>query len=324
MRHGPGQRRSRRTRPDSPLPDRDGIPAVRFQLPRDGEWATVANFLLARTRGAAEVARRLDAGEVVFSDGRVVTRQSAYAPGRWVFLYRDPPVEVAVPGEVTVLYRDQHLVVVDKPHFLATMPRGAHVAQTVVVRLRRTLDLPELAPAHRLDRLTAGVLVLTIHREVRGAYQQLFAERAVRKTYLAVAPVDESVTFPRVVRSRIGKRRGSLQSIEEAGEPNAITRLDLLAARPGEPAADGHVIGLYRLHPETGRTHQLRVHMASLGVPILGDPLYPAVREVAADDFTDPLQLLAAELAFTDPLTGAAHRFASRRTLTAWPTRPAA
>jgi len=193
--------------------------------------------------------------------------------------------------------------VVDKPHFLATMPRGRHVAQTALVRLRRSLDLPELSPAHRLDRLTAGVLLFTIRREVRGAYQTMFARGLVSKTYLAQADVGLGLEFPMVVRSRIIKRRGVLQAVEEPGEPNAETRIEHLGD------------GLYRLTPRTGRTHQLRVHMASLGLPIAGDPWYPEVVDVAPDDFSTPLQLLAHRLEFDDPLSGQRRVFVSGRSL---------
>ncbi len=243
------------------------------------------------------------AGEVVQADGAVVDAATTLAPGSHVYLYRELRDEVPVPFEVDVLYRDDDLVVVDKPHFLATMPRGRHVAQTALVRLRRELDLPELSPAHRLDRLTAGVLMFTTRRELRGRYQRLFADGLVRKEYLARAAVAPSVDLPTVVRSRIVKRRGQLQAVEEAGEPNAETYVE-------------HVDGdLYRLTPYTGRTHQLRVHMASIGLPIIGDPLYPKVIEVATDDFTQPLQLLAYRIEFDDPISGAPRRFVSRRML---------
>nr|WP_307857367.1 pseudouridine synthase [Mycobacterium sp. SM1] len=231
--------------------------------------------------------------------------------GTGVRPHRELPAEVPVPFDIPVIYRDDDIVVVDKPHFLATMPRGCHVAQSAVVRLRHELGLPELSPAHRLDRLTAGVLLFTVRRELRGAYQTLFARRRVRKTYLARAAGDPEIDLPCLLRSRIVKRRGCLQAVEEPGEPNAETLVEL--ASPD---------GLYRLTPRTGRTHQLRVHMASLGLPIQGDPLYPDVIDVAPDDFTTPLQLLAHTLEFDDPLTGKPRRFVSRRALQAQAPSP--
>lgn len=275
---------------------RDGLGPARVRLRGGAVLVELAD------RFGEQAAAKVLAGEVVCADGTVVTASTVLPPDAHVYLYRDLPDEVPVPFAVPILYRDENLVVVDKPHFLATMPRGGHVAQTALVRLRRSLDLPELSPAHRLDRLTAGVLVFTTRREVRGAYQSLFARGQVTKTYLAQAPVDARQTFPRTVRSRIVKRRGSLQAVEEPGEPNAET----LVERCGP---------LYRLTPRTGRTHQLRVHMASLGIPITGDPLYPDVVDVAPDDFSTPLQLLAHRLEFDDPLTGEARLFLSERTL---------
>ncbi|BDB40826.1 hypothetical protein MKCMC460_14860 [Mycobacterium sp. 20KCMC460] len=245
------------------------------------------------------------AGEVVDADGVVVDEARVLPAGAHVYLYRDLPDEVAVPFEIPVLYRDDDIVVVDKPHFLATMPRGRHVAQTALVRLRRELGLPELSPAHRLDRLTAGVLLFTARREVRGTFQTLFARGEVSKTYLARAAVDPALRLPRVVRSRIVKHRGRLQAVSEPGEPNAETLIELIARKDG----------LYRLTPRTGRTHQLRVQMAALGLPITGDPLYPDIIDVAPDDFSAPLQLLAQRIEFDDPRTSARHEFVSRRTL---------
>jgi tRNA pseudouridine32 synthase / 23S rRNA pseudouridine746 synthase len=223
--------------------------------------------------------------------------------GAHVYFYRELRDEVPVPFDIPVLHRDDGMVVVDKPHFLATMPRGRHVAQTALVRLRWELDLPELSPAHRLDRLTAGVLLFTTRRELRGTYQTLFSRGEVRKTYLARAAVNPDLALPRLVRSRIIKRRGQLQSVEESGEPNAETLIE----RMGD--------GLYRLTPRTGRTHQLRLHMASLGLPIVNDPLYPNMVDVAPDDFSRPLQLLAHSLEFTDPVNGHRREFTSRRNL---------
>lgn len=280
----------------APLPVRDGLGPARVRL-RGGP---VLAELTARFGASAR--SKVLAGEVVDADGGVVDEATVLPAGASVYLYRELPDEVPVPFEIPVLHRDDDIVVVDKPHFLATMPRGRHVAQTALVRLRRELGLPELSPAHRLDRLTAGVLVFTAHREVRGAYQTLFSRGLVRKTYLARAAVDPGLVLPRVVRSRIVKRRGVLQASCEPGPPNAETLVELVSPD-----------GLYRLTPRTGRTHQLRVHMASLGLPIDGDPLYPNIIDVPADDFSTPLRLLAQRIEFDDPVTGARREFVSRR-----------
>jgi tRNA pseudouridine32 synthase/23S rRNA pseudouridine746 synthase len=281
----------------APLPVRDGLGPARVRL-RGGP---VLAELTARFGQPARA--KVLAGEVVDADGGPVDEATVLPTGSSVYLYRDLPAEVPVPFDIPVLYQDADLVVVDKPHFLATMPRGRHVAQTALVRLRGELGLPELSPAHRLDRLTAGVLLFTTRRELRGAYQTLFARGLVSKTYLARADVDPDPVLPRVVRSRIVKRRGHLQAVCEPGVPNAETLVERISG------------GFYRLTPRTGRTHQLRVHMASLGIPIEGDPLYPSIIDVAPDDFSTPLQLLARRIEFTDPVTGLRREFVSRRRL---------
>jgi tRNA pseudouridine32 synthase/23S rRNA pseudouridine746 synthase len=279
------------------LPVRDGLGPARVRLFGGPVLAEL------ESRFGASARAKVLAGEVVSADGTAVSEATVMRAGAHVYLYRELRDEVAVPFDIPILYCDDDIVVVDKPHFLATMPRGRHVAQTAVVRLRRELGLPELGPAHRLDRLTAGVLLFTTRRELRGRYQTLFARGAVRKTYLAKAGVDPDLELPTVVRSRIMKRRGQLQAVEEPGEPNAETLVEHLGN------------WLYRLTPRTGRTHQLRVHMASLGLPIVGDPLYPDVVDVPPDDFSRPLQLLAHGLEFRDPVSGHQREFVSRRTL---------
>jgi tRNA pseudouridine32 synthase/23S rRNA pseudouridine746 synthase len=241
-----------------------------------------------------------------------------FRPREFLWFHRDLPDEVPVPFAIDVLHRDDDVLVVDKPHFLATIPRGRHVVETALVRLRRELDLPELSPAHRLDRVTAGVLLFVVRRERRGAYQTLFRDRRVHKTYEAVAPHDPALEFPRTVRSRIVKERGVILAREVPGPPNAETLVELLEHRDG--------LARYRLTPLTGRTHQLRLHLLGLGLPILGDRFYgPAAgvpEDSALEDWTCPLQLLAATLDVPDPATGAVRRFTSRRTLQAW-TDPA-
>jgi tRNA pseudouridine32 synthase/23S rRNA pseudouridine746 synthase len=284
---------------------------VRVRLPEDpeGVWATVGEHLVARYAGAVgsgRVEEMLREGRFVGTGGPV-RGDEPYAAGTYLWFHRDFPAEERVPFEVGVVHRDERIVVADKPHFLATMPRGRHVTETALARLRRELGLPTLQPAHRLDRLTAGLVLFVVRPEDRGAYQTLFRDRAVRKEYEAVAPYDPAVELPVTVRSRIEKERGVMAAREVPGEPNAESRVELLAHGGG--------LGRYRLVPVTGRTHQLRVHMNALGLPILDDPVYPVVREDGPEDHGRPLRLLARSLEFTDPFSGARLRFVSRLSL---------
>ncbi|MFH0241042.1 RluA family pseudouridine synthase [Streptomyces sp. HK10] len=303
--------RRRRTVPPSPLPQRHGIDPVRLRLPEDDRWETVRDHLVDRLSAVepALVDTMLREGAVWCADGPLAPG-APYRPGAYLWFHRELPDEVPVPYAVEVLYRDDVLVVADKPHFLATTPRGRHVTETALARLRRDLGLPELSPAHRLDRLTAGVVMFTVRPEHRAAYQGLFQDRRVHKEYEAVAPHDPGLELPRTVRSRIVKERGVIAAREVPGEPDSASRIELVEHRGG--------LGRYRLVPMTGRTHQLRLHMSSLGVPLLGDPVYPAVTDPAPDDFGRPLQLLSRSLEFTDPVTGRARRFTSHRRLSAW------
>lgn len=296
----------------SPLPQRLGLDAAWLRTPGTAPEATLRDHLLARLAvPESDLDRMIDAGRFVDDRGRPVTATEPYRPHIFVWFHRDLPVETPVPYEVTVLHRDERIVVVDKPHFLSTIPRGRHIRESVIVRLRQQLGLPELGAAHRLDRSTAGVLLLTVERRWRAAYQGLFEQRRTDKVYEALAPIRDEVSFPRTVRSHLRKDRGVLQAYEVADrEPNAITEIDLVERRGGT--------GRYRLHPLTGKTHQLRLHLNSLGLPIVNDPLYPVARDVALDDFTAPLQLVARELAYLDPYDGTPRRWTSRQELV-WP-----
>jgi len=273
----------------------------------------MADFLAERLGAHLPVADLLDAGAFVDGRGRPWRGADPYRANAFVWFHRPLRAEPPVPGEVRVLYADDRLVVVDKPHFLATTPRGAHVAESVVARLRVALDLPDLVPAHRLDRLTAGVLVLTCARAHRGAYAGLFATRRAAKTYEAIAPHAADLEFPRLLTGRIEKRRGRLQAELVPGEPNAETLVELAEVRG--PWAR------YRLTPTTGKTHQLRLQLAALGLPIAGDPLYPEIRDVEPADFSTPLALVARRLRFTDPVDGTERVYASGVPLR-WPDQP--
>ena len=239
-----------------------------------------------------------------------------------VWFYRIPAPEVPVPYRCETIFEDERLLVVDKPPFLATMPRGKHITQSATVQLRKLTGNGELSPAHRLDRLTSGVLVFTKTREVRGAYQQLFARREAEKTYEAIARYDPTnpMAQPGMVwRDRMAKNPGELQGYFVPGEPNAITTVISVEPVPPERmralrATHGSELpqqARYVLQPATGRTHQLRLHMWKAGVPILGDPAYPVVLPEAEEDFAIPMHLRAKALRFTDPLSGVEREFRS-------------
>ncbi|MBF6327590.1 RluA family pseudouridine synthase [Nocardia transvalensis] len=300
-----------RRRQQPPLGKRHGLDPARLRLPEDGGWATIRDHLVERLpRVPVErIDQLLVEGGIVDLDGPIAP-DAPYVPGGAVWFHRDLPTETEVPFDLTIVHRDDDLLVVDKPHFLSTIPRGQHILQTALVRLRRELDLPDLVPAHRLDRATAGLVLFIANPARRGAYQTMFHKRRVYKEYEAIARYDPQLELPRTVRSRIIKERHILRAFEVDGEPNAETRVELLEHRDG--------LGRYRLIPHTGRTHQLRLHMNGLGIPILGDDFYPELTDRPVDDFTRPLQLLAATLEFTDPITREPRRFRTTRTLQAW------
>ncbi|GEA87615.1 pseudouridine synthase [Cellulomonas cellasea] len=325
--------------PRSPLPARHGLDAARLRTPdRDRSapdpWPTMGAWLRHRLPQHVDVPGMLAQERFVDEDGRAVRDDDPYEPARYVWFHRDLRDEPVVPGTIHVVHRDERLVVVDKPPFLSTIPRGGHVMQSVVVRLRAELDLPELSPLHRLDRVTSGLLLLATEQRWRGAYQSAFERRAVDKTYRALAPLRADLEVPVVVRNHIHKERGTWCAEVVPGAPvNAETLVELEreveAGEVGQEVDGGGASGrpeagrvgepdrfaVYRLTPRTGRTHQLRLHLAGLGIPIVGDPLYPVVRDVPVDDFRHPLQLLAAEVAFTDPVDGRHRDFRSVRSL---------
>jgi tRNA pseudouridine32 synthase/23S rRNA pseudouridine746 synthase len=255
-------------------------------------------------------AERLARGDVVDAKGERLSAGSQVRQGMRIWYYRELEEETPIPFEEKILFQDEHLLVVDKPHFLPMIPTGRFLRETLLVRLKRRLDLPHLTPIHRLDRETAGVVIFSHNLATRGTYQSMFQKRVIRKTYEALAPALEGREFPFTYRSRMVDGEKFFVMKEEEGEPNSETLVELIERRGG--------LARYRLHPHTGRKHQLRLHMASLGVPILNDAFYPVALPCKGDDFSAPLQLLARAIAFEDPLTGAARSFASERELD-WP-----
>jgi len=279
----------------------------RLQLP-PGHWPTLLDGLCARfpriDRGQWQ--DRFARGRVQDAQGRALAADQPWQVGLEILYFREVSHEPRIPFNETILYQDEHLLVVDKPHFLPVTPAGAHVRETLLARLVARTGNAQLAPLHRLDRLTAGLVLFSLRPESRDAYQRLFRERRIDKTYEALAPALPALDFPVERHSRIGPAQPFFRMGEMEGEPNASTRIEVIDATGP--------VWRYRLQPRTGRKHQLRVHMAALGAPIIGDDLYPQLRP-AASGAQAPLQLLARALSFDDPLNGERRVFSSQRQL---------
>lgn len=279
-----------------------------LQLP-PGPWKTLLDGLCARfpAIGRDTWLDRFARGRVQDADRRPLAADMPYRAGLEIRYFREVPNEPVIPFDEAVLHVDADLVVADKPHFLPVMPAGAYVRETLLTRLVRRLGNPHLAPLHRIDRDTAGLVLFSADPATRGAYQVLFRERRIHKEYRALAPPLRGMTFPLVRRSRIEAGEPFFRMREVEGEANSETHVDVV-----ERADD---VWTYALSPITGRKHQLRVHMAALGAPILDDRLYPDLAAEGADDHAHPLKLLARSLAFDDPLTGQRRHFTSELSL---------
>ena len=328
------------TRPRAPWtpPLREGVSASRVAVSA-GPWSLLADFLAARLPAGTDWPERLRRGEVLDAQGQALPATAPARPGQVLWYWRDPPPEPVPPEDIVVLHQCEHLVAIDKPHFMSATPGGRHLHQTALVRLKRLLGVDTLVPMHRLDRETAGVLLFIVRPQDRHAYQTLLRERSAHKVYEAVAPWRAELAFPLDRSDRLIEPPGEgfMQMQVQPGAPNAHTRIELIRrlgpCPPGWSAAAGTVaavasegapeitpeIAHYRLLPLTGRKHQLRMHLAGLGLPIVGDRIYPRLWPEppagAAPDWSCPLQLLAREIAFTDPVTGQPRRFVSARQL---------
>ena len=242
-------------------------------------------------------------GQVVDETGRRVEAETAFRVGACIFYYRELENERTIPFRERVLYQDEHILVADKPHFLPVIPAGKFLHETLLVRLRKQRATEDLAPIHRLDRETAGVVLFSINRKTRGHYTSLFRNRRVRKVYEALAPSLEESNFRTTRRSRIVPGDPFFRMKEVPGKANSETHISVISNLGS--------LTLYQLLPITGRKHQLRLHLAALGIPVINDKLYPVLIPSETHDFSRPLKLLAKSISFRDPLSGREHYFES-------------
>ena len=297
-------------RAPSPLPVRAGVAPSYIWLQK-GNWKTILEFLTYRFPevGLITWQDRMNRGEVLDEAGNILNCASTYFWGGRIFYYRELDNETPIPFDEQILFQDQHILVVDKPHFLPVIPTGRFLHETLLVRLKNKLDLPELSPIHRLDRETAGVMIFSTNQSSRGAYQSLFQQRSVSKEYEALAARLESYSTPFSYRSLMVPGTPFFRMQEIPGPPNSETQIEII----GEYGD----VCRYRLSPRTGRKHQLRVHMAALGVPIINDAFYPVALPCKADDMSSPLKLLARSIRFTDPFSAQERYFESELMLEA-------
>ena len=323
----------------SKLPTRDGVSTSTVALPSNArtsdsnalaDWSTVFDFLCERFPAVTpeEWSARFADGLVLNKQGESISEATPYAPNTLIHYYRRIPDEPELPFKAQVLFQDEHLVVADKPHFMPVTPAGRYVRSSLLVQLKEELGIDTLSPIHRIDRETAGLVLLSVNPQERDAYQALFRERKVQKIYQAIAPYRDDLVFPLTRISRIEEDAQFFLSREVEGLTNSETRVEILkyldvavdtsmGSAAGSPSSSpensSKPSALYQLTPVTGKRHQLRIHMCALGIPIEGDQFYPEVLRgpEEIEDFRQALQLLAEKIAFTDPITGEEREFKS-------------
>ena len=291
---------------------KNGVGLSIVGLPKDDldQWRTITDFLVDRFPAIPRTTwlKRMANGDVEDEFGKPVTPDRPYQGHIRVYYYRDLAVEERIPFDEVILHQDEHLIVVDKPHFLPVTPSGKYLQETVLVRLKRKLGLDDLVPIHRIDRDTAGLVLFSVQPATRDAYQALFRDRAVHKTYEAIAPWRADLNFPLVRESRIvedkSEGRGFMTQTEVEGLLNALTHIEVLEIKGN--------FARYQLKPVTGKRHQLRVHMHALGIPIQGDGIYPVLTPEGQSDYDNPLQLLAKAIEWVDPISGKVRRYESQ------------
>jgi tRNA pseudouridine32 synthase/23S rRNA pseudouridine746 synthase len=276
--------------------------------------ATVLAFLQAHFPRIGDWESRVARGLVRIEGGGVVDQETPFRAGLVVAYFREVAEEAPIPVEARILHQDAHLLVADKPAFLPVVPAGGFVQETLLARLQAQTGLHDLVPLHRLDRETAGLVLFSVDPATRGAYAGLFSGERIAKTYEAVAEAAERPAQAAwEVANRLEPGQPFFRMAVAEGPPNARSVITLLDWQPGRAR--------FEIRPATGKKHQIRLHMAAIGYPILHDRFYPDLLPEAPPDFDHPLQLLAKRLDFIDPISGEARCFKSMQWLKFSPQR---
>jgi tRNA pseudouridine32 synthase/23S rRNA pseudouridine746 synthase len=289
------------------------ITPSKFSLPQHNPGvATVLEFLILKFPGiTSEVwQQRMVDGKVHWHDSTLINAQTPYAAQQRVYYYREVSREPEVPFKEKIVFEDELILVAFKPHFLPVMPGGKYVEECLQNRLRNKSGNQQLQAVHRIDNGTAGLVLFSVNPTSRAHYHRLFETHQVDKTYQAIAstvnnPVMDNQQWE--VKNRLEKSQPRFLMHIVQGPANSHSRIRCL-----QRSTDN---ALFELSPITGKTHQLRVHMQSLGLPLLHDNYYPELQPNKPDDYSKPLQLLAQKLQFVDPMTHQERHFCSHTEL---------
>ena len=308
-------RRPKQQKLKSPLPMRDGVSASRVWLPKDehNAWPTILDFLEERFPFISHeiIKERMSRGDIVNEHGTPFSKSTPYQAEIFLFYYREIPNEPAIPFKEEILFKNDNFIVVDKPHFIPVTPTGRYVKESLLSRLKHRYQNEDISPIHRLDRETAGIVMFTCNPDVRGAFQSLFQKHQVDKTYEAIASYSDDLELPLIHKSRLVKSEPFfIMKEEQASDEKPINSETSISI----DEIKGN-LARYTLKPVSGKQHQLRVHMMSIGHPILNDPFYPKLLPCKGEDYSKPLKLLAKSIRFKDPFSHEIHVFSSERQL---------
>jgi 23S rRNA pseudouridine1911/1915/1917 synthase len=273
--------------------------SYREQVGPDGSGLSVLSYLYGKRVHSTESewAARFERGEVEI-EGRRVCSDAILQAGQTIVWHRPPWNEAAVPTNFDVLHADEAILVVNKPSGLPTMPAGGFLDHTLLALIRG--QYPEASPLHRLGRHTSGLVLFARTQGAASRLAREWREQRVKKTYRALglgcARIGEFV-----IDSPIGPVPhpilGTVQAACEGGKPSRSVATVL------EQRGDRT---LFRVEILTGRPHQIRIHLACAGHPLIGDPVYEAgggLRRDAGLPGDGGYLLHAKRLQFTHPVT---------------------